>query len=230
MAARKGNGKRSGRRSAAKRPTKAELARLEKETRREKSRSIAKRIFVAVLIVVLVAILGFAGFGIAYFVTDGFGGKVPTAIVMIEDKIYTDSADGAEIYPGDEIRVQSLTGATEYVVKIEATAESGDFSFTVGAEPYTWHDLAGRDMTKGFMLEKTDTGFTVKYDSLSAIVGAVLGADIEIAEGADLTGDLFVLVITIDETEYRIGFGIGLPVTDIAVNPDHIVINADRYQ
>ena len=160
--------------------------------------------------------------------TDGFGGKVPTAVIMIEDDMYTASADGIAIYPGDEIRVQSLTGATEYDVRIEANAESGDFSFTVGAEPYTWHDLAGQDVTKGFTLTQTDLGFTVDYESFETIIAEVMGADVVIAEDADLSGDMFDLVITMGETEYRFGFGIGLPVSGIELDPDHIVINADK--
>ena len=201
---------------------------LAKEARQDRAKRTWKTIGIAFLVLILLAVLGFAGFGIAYVVTDGFGGKVPTAVIMIEDDMYTASADGIAIYPGDEIRVQSLTGATEYDVRIEANAESGDFSFTVGAEPYTWHDLAGQDVTKGFTLTQTDLGFTVDYESFETIIAAVKGADVVIAEGADLSGDMFDLVITMGETEYRFGFGIGLPVSGIELDPDHIIINADK--
>ena len=201
---------------------------LAKEARQDRAKRTWKTIGIAFLVLILLAVLGFAGFGIAYVVTDGFGGKVPTAVIMIEDDMYTESADGIALYPGDEIRVQSLTGATEYDVRIEANAESGDFSFTVGAEPYTWHDLAGQDVTKGFTLTQTDLGFTVDYESFETIIAAVKGADVVIAEGADLSGDMFDLVITMGETEYRFGFGIGLPVSGIELDPDHIIINADK--
>lgn len=201
---------------------------LAKEARQDRAKRTWKTIGIAFLVLILLAVLGFAGFGIAYVVTDGFGGKVPTAVIMIEDDMYTESADGIAIYPGDEIRVQSLTGATEYDVRIEANAESGDFSFTVGAEPYTWHDLAGQDVTKGFTLTQTDLGFTLDYESFETIIAAVKGADVVIAEGADLSGDMFDLVITMGETEYRFGFGIGLPVSGIELDPDHIVINVDK--
>ncbi len=201
---------------------------LAKEARQDRAKRTWKTIGIAFLVLILLAVLGFAGFGIAYVVTDGFGGKVPTAVIMIEDDMYTESADGIALYPGDEIRVQSLTGATEYDVRIEANAESGDFSFTVGAEPYTWHDLAGQDVTKGFTLTQTDLGFTLDYESFETIIAAVKGADVVIAEGADLSGDMFDLVITMGETEYRFGFGIGLPVSGIELDPDHIIINADK--
>lgn len=201
---------------------------LAKEARQDRAKRTWKTIGIAFLVLILLAVLGFAGFGIAYVVTDGFGGKVPTAVIMIEDDMYTASADGIAIYPGDEIRVQSLTGATEYDVRIEANAESGDFSFTVGAEPYTWHDLAGQDVTKGFTLTQTDLGFTVDYESFETIIAAVMGADVVIAEDANLSGDMFDLVITMGETEYRFGFGIGLPVSGIEIDPGHIIINSDK--
>lgn len=201
---------------------------LAKEARQDRAKRTWKTIGIAFLVLILLAVLGFAGFGIAYVVTDGFGGKVPTAVIMIKDDMYTESADGIALYPGDEVRVQSLTGATEYDVRIEANAESGDFSFTVGAEPYTWHDLAGQDVTKGFTLTQTGLGFTVDYESFETIIAAVKGADVAIAEDADLSGDMFDLVITMGETEYRFGFGIGLPVSGIELDPDHIVINADK--
>lgn len=201
---------------------------LAKEARQDRAKRTWKTIGIAFLVLILLAVLGFAGFGIAYVVTDGFGGKVPTAVIMIEDDMYTESADGIAIYPGDEIRVQSLTGATEYDVRIEANAESGDFSFTVGAEPYTWHDLAGQDVTKGFTLTQTDLGFTVDYESFETIIAAVMGADVVIAEDANLSGDMFDLVITMGETEYRFGFGIGLPVSGIEIDPGHIIINSDK--
>ena len=201
---------------------------LAKEARQDRAKRTWKTIGIAFLVLILLAVLGFAGFGIAYVVTDGFGGKVPTAVIMIEDDMYTESADGIASYPGDEIRVQSLTGATEYDVRIEANAESGDFSFTVGAEPYTWHDLAGQDVTKGFTLTQTELGFTVDYESFETIIAAVKGTDVVIAEDADLSGDMFDLVITMGETEYRFGFGIGLPVSGIELDPDHIVINVDK--
>ena len=70
-----------------------------------------KTIGIAFLVLILLAVLGFAGFGIAYVVTDGFGGKVPTAVIMIEDDMYTASADGIAIYPGDE-RARSRTPGT----------------------------------------------------------------------------------------------------------------------
>lgn len=197
---------------------------LAKEARKDSAKRTWKTIGIAFLCLVLLAVLGFAGFGIAYVVTDGFGGRAPTAVIMIGDDMYTASADGLAIYPGDEIRVQSLTGSSQYDVRIEADAEHGDFAFTAGEEPYTWHDLAGRDVTQGFTLTQTDVGFTLEYESFEAIISAVLGTDVVIAEDADLTGDKFCMVVTLGETEYTFGFGIGLPVSGVELDPDHIIV------
>lgn len=197
---------------------------LEKREKQEKRKKTAKGIAIGLLVILLLTLLGFAGFGIAYVATDGFGGKVSTAVVIIDGEAYSQSAEGFSIFPGDEIGVQNLVGDTEYSVRIEASAAKKNFVFNLGEEPYTWKDLDGEDMTRGFAIEQTETGFTIGYESLPAIVSAVRMADATIAEDADLTGDLFVLIITIGETEYRFGFGIGLPVSGIEIDPDQIVI------
>ena len=142
---------------------------------------------------------------------------------MVGDKIYTEDANGVTIYPGDEIRVQSLTGAEGYTFHIEANGEK-DFAFTVGEEPYTWKDLAGRDMTKGFTIEETENGFTVDYTDLEGVIAAVLGAEVTIGEDADTSGDLFVLVLTCGEKDFRLSFGVGLPVEGVEVDPDHVIV------
>ena len=218
-------GRRSGTKSTPARTTsKQRQAALAKEARQGNAKQTWKAIGIGLLCLVLLAVLAFAGFGIAYVVTDGFGGRAPTAVIMIGDDMYTASADGLAIYPGDEIRVQSLTGSSQYEVRIEADAEHGDFAFTAGAEPYTWHDLAGRDVTQGFTMTQTDVGFTLEYESFETIISAVLGTDVVIAEDADLTGDKFCMVVTLGETEYTFGFGIGLPVSGIELDPDHIIV------
>ena len=176
-----------------------------------------------ILAVLLLGILAVAGLGIAYLVTDGFGGKVPTAVVMIGDEMYTEDAEGLALYPGDEVRVQSLTGTAEYEYRIEANAGS-DFAFTVGEEPYTWADLTGTDMTKGFTIQKTANGFTVDYESLQAIVSAALGSEASIPDEADTSGDLFRLVITMGEKELCFGFAVGVPVEDVELDPDHVTM------
>ena len=210
----------TGRAASARRPTRAEQEQKAKNEQREK---IARTVAIVLLVILLLAILGFAGFGIAYLVTDGFGGKVPTAVIMIDDEVYSESTGGLTIYPGEEVRVQSLTGETEYTVNVEGNASTNNFAFTLGEEPYTWRDMDGEDMTAGFTIAQTGTGFTIEYESLPTIITAARGAE-AVIEDVDLSGDLFTLVVTIGEREYRFGFGVGLPVSDVVIDPDQIVI------
>ena len=219
MAAKKG--KTTYRTSSSNRQRQAELAR---QAKKEKTARTWRTVGIVILSVLLLAILAAAGLGIAYLVTDGFGGKAPTTIVMVGDKIYTDDTNGVTIYPGDEIRVQSLTGADGYTFRIEANGEK-DFAFTVGEEPYSWKDLAGRDMTKGFTIEDTENGFTIDYTDLNGVIAAVLGAEVTIGEDADTSGDLFVLVVTCGEKDLRLSFGVGLPVEGVEVDPDHVIMS-----
>ena len=196
----------------------------QRQTKKEKTTRTWRTVGIVILSVLLLAILAAAGLGIAYLVTDGFGGKAPTTIVMVGDKIYTEDTNGVTIYPGDEIRVQSLTGAEGYTFRIEANGEK-DFAFTVGEEPYSWKDLAGRDMTKGFTIEETENGFTVDYTDLEGVIAAVLGAEVTIGEDTDTSGDPFVLIVTCGEKDLRLFFGVGLPVEGVEVNPDHVIMS-----
>lgn len=195
----------------------------QRQAKKEKTARTWRTVGIVILSVLLLAILAAAGLGIAYLVTDGFGGKATTTIVMVGDKIYTDDTNGVTIYPGDEIRVQSLTGADGYTFRIEANGEK-DFAFTVGEEPYSWKELAGRDMTKGFTIEDTENGFTIDYTDLDGVIAAVLGAEVTIGEDADTSGDLFVLVVTCGEKDLRLSFGVGLPVEGVEVDPDHVIV------
>lgn len=195
----------------------------QRQAKKEKTARTWRTVGIVILSVLLLAILAAAGLGIAYLVTDGFGGKATTTIVMVGDKIYTEDANGVTIYPGDEICVQSLTGAEGYTFRIEANGEK-DFAFTVGEEPYSWKDLAGRDMTKGFTIEDTENGFTIDYTDLDGVIAAVLGAEVTIGEDADTSGDLFFLVVTCGEKDLRLSFGVGLPVEGVEVDPDHVIV------
>lgn len=220
MANKRNNKPGASRSSSSRRMTKAEQEQKAKKEQREK---IARTVAIVLLVILLLAILGFAGFGIAYLVTDGFGGRVPTAVIMIDDEVYSESTDGLTIYPGNEVRVQSLTGETEYTVNVEGNASTNNFAFALGEEPYTWRDMDGEDMTAGFTIAQTGTGFTIEYESLPSIITAARGAE-AVIEDVDLSGDLFTLVVTLGEREYRFGFGVGLPVSDVVIDPDQIVI------
>lgn len=201
--------------------TKAEQ---EQRAKKEQRKKTARTVAIVLLIILLLAILGFAGFGIAYLVTDGFGGRMPMTVIVIDDEIYSQSAEDIEVYPGDEVRVQNLIGDTQYTMQIVGNASKNNFAFTLDGEPYTWRDMDGEDMTSGFTIIQTETGFTIDYTTVPSILTEALGGEVVISEDAETTGDLFTLIITIGEEEYRFGFGVGSGVTEIILDPDQIVI------
>ena len=201
--------------------TKAEQ---EQRAKKEQRKKTARTVAIVLLVILMLAILGFAGFGIAYLVTDGFGGRMPMTVIVIDDEIYSQSAEDIEVYPGDEVRVQNLIGDTQYTMQIVGNASKNNFAFTLDGEPYTWRDMDGEDMTAGFTIIQTETGFTIDYTTVPSILTAALGGEVVISEDAETTGDLFILIITIGEEEYRFGFGVGSGVTEIVLDPDQIVI------
>lgn len=201
--------------------TKAEQ---EQRAKKEQRKKTARTVAIVLLIILLLAILGFAGFGIAYLVTDGFGGRMPMTVIVIDDEIYSQSAEDIEVYPGDEVRVQNLIGDTQYTMQIVGNASKNNFAFTLDGEPYTWRDMDGEDMMSGFTIIQTETGFTIDYTTVPSILTEALGGEVVISEDAETTGDLFTLIITIGEEEYRFGFGVGSGVTEIILDPDQIVI------
>ena len=211
----------TSRSSTSQRMTKAEQ---EQKAKKEQRKKTARTVAIVLLVILLLAILGFAGFGIAYLVTDGFGGRVPTTVIVIDDEIYSQSAEDIEVYPGDEVRVQNLIGDTQYTMQIVGNASKNNFAFTLDGEPYTWRDMDGEDMTAGFTIIQTETGFTIDYTTVPSILTEALGGEVVISEDAETTGDLFTLIITIGEEEYRFGFGVGSGVTEIILDPDQIVI------
>lgn len=191
--------------------------------KKEKRGKVWKRLGAALLAIVAVIVIGFAGFGIAYLATDGFGGSIRTIVVTTGDSVYTDDAVGLTMVSGTQFRVRSMTSDDAYAVKIEARAGEEDFAFTVGQEPYRWRDVDGKDMTRGFDIRQTEDGFEVRYQSLQSVIERAFGTDAEIA-GTVPAGDLFVLVVAVGQSELRIGFHIDLSVTDVELDPDHIVI------
>lgn len=211
----------TSRSSTSQRMTKAEQ---EQKAKKEQRKKTARTVAIVLLVILLLAILGFAGFGIAYLVTDGFGGRIPTTVIVIDDEIYSQSAEDIEVYPGDEVRVQNLIGDTQYTMQIVGNASKNNFAFTLDGEPYTWRDMDGEDMTAGFTITQTETGFTIDYTTVQSILTEALGGEVVISEDEETTGDLFTLIITIGEEEYRFGFGVGSGVTEIVLDPDQIVI------
>ena len=198
----------------------------EEKAKREKTKKVFKRIAITICVLLLISILALAGLGIAFIVTDGFGGRIDTLIVGFNNEIYTESGEGLRIYPNEEMKVQSLTGKG-YTVTIEAS-DKADFSFEVaGDKNYRWVHIATnerlKDVTKAFKITPTDSGFTVGYEQMEGILRTIYGSnDVKVPEGTDLSGEYFVLIIVCGKREVRLGFGVGVPVSGVEINPPNI--------
>lgn len=127
----------------------------------------------------------------------------------------------APLRSGTEIAVSDKFGA-EYTVTMTAH-NAVDFAFTLGAEPYTWKNVAGDDFTAGFTVTRTQTGFNIAYGSPAEIISAVKGNTCTIADGA-VQGAAELFTMTIAGNGHAIGLNfINAPVgVDLA--PGEIVI------
>lgn len=101
----------------------------------------------------------------------------------------------APLSSGAEVTVSEAFGK-DYTVKMTANGAK-EFDFTLGAEPYTWHNVAGDDFTAGFTIARTDTGFTISYGDLVDIISKVKGNAVTIDEETLITvADKFTMTIT----------------------------------
>lgn len=184
----------------------------------------AKRICLIILVILLAAVLVTAvTLGVIYRDTiRGWFTPGPAVAVTVEDTVYVGDANGIIIYTGNELTI-STTSAEEPTLRILA-AKGRNFAYTVGSEPYQWADVAGDDFTQDFGITKTDKGYKIDYDTLEEILLSHHGMACRIAEDADLTGDLFELVVACGKTELHLSFGIGLPADGVLfVTPGAII-------
>ncbi len=184
----------------------------------------AKKICRIILAVLLAAVLVTAvTLGVIYRDTiRGWFTPGPTVAVTVEDTVYVEDAEGIVIYSGNELTI-STTSAEAPTVEIRA-AKGKNFFYTVGSEPYQWADVAGEDFTQDFGIAKTEKGYTINYGTLEEILMRHHGMACQIAENADLTGDLFELSIVCGKTELHLAFGIGLPADGVLfVTPNAII-------
>lgn len=182
--------------------------------------------FLKNLIIVIFVLVGLAGIiaGVWYF-TNGFGGRVSAFGVKYGDNTYFTPTNGITIASGAEFELVNPLGG-EYELTIIASSEKTDFGLKVGAEPYRWRDMNGKDFTDGFTVTKTETGFKLEYGSFADILSAVLGHSIELTE--TVSGDLFKLNITGYGCTLQLGFGIGEVtgnkfVEGVSFDKNHIV-------
>lgn len=186
--------------------------------------------FIATLSIVLaIVILGVGAF-LLWVYRDKISGKESSseAIFLVHnDAIYAQSANGLVFYSGDELELRVTEGLKGEDVKIAIyAADGGDFAYRVGEEPYYWSDVTGEDFTSAFTIayqNQRKTQVKLTYGSLEEMLSSFYHTDVTVADGQDLTGDLFELVITVGAERLCIGFGIGLPATGVEINPDSII-------
>ena len=219
-----------------------------KNTKRNNGTSGGKRIALITLAAILIAAIVGGGVYAAWKLTDGFT-HLPWQTEQPEEDPGKDSGTDPGVISGDYYveldgvkygdngvaRLASgsvfTVGAgfgSGYSVKLTARKAASDISFTLGAEPYKWSNVAGDDFTEGFTITKTGTGFTVEFGTLAEIISAVKGNDVTIPEGENATvPDKFTMAVTAAN-----GQGIALNFTmsalDIGMDPDHIIFGDEQ--
>ena len=214
-----------------------------RDKNRNNGTSSGKRIALITLVVILIAALAGGGIYAAWHFTDGFktfpwqtqqpeedtGKDTGTNPGVITGNYYIESdgmkyGDGgvARLISGSDFTVGAGFGSG-YSVKFTARKIASDFSFTLGAEPYTWNNVAGDDFTDGFTITKTGTGFTVEFGTLREIVSAVKGNEVTIPEGEKTSvPDKFTMEVTAANGQ-GISLNFTLSALGIELNPDGII-------
>lgn len=214
-----------------------------RDKNRNNGTSSGKRIALITLVVILIAALVGGGIYAAWHFTDGFktfpwqtqqpeedtGKDSGTNPGVITGNYYIESdgmkyGDGgvARLISGSDFTVGAGFGSG-YSVKFTARKIASDFSFTLGAEPYTWNNVAGDDFTDGFTITKTGTGFTVEFGTLREIVSAVKGNEVTIPEGEKTSvPDKFTMEVTAANGQ-GISLNFTLSALGIELNPDGII-------
>ena len=221
-----------------------------RDKNRNNGTSSGKRIALITLVVILIAALVGGGIYAAWHFTDGFktfpwqtqqpeedtGKDSGTNPGVITGNYYVES-DGMKYGDGGVMRLASGSAFTVgagfgggYSVKFTARKIASDFSFTLGAEPYQWNNVAGDDFTEGFTITKTGTGFTVEFGTLAEIVSAVKGNAVTIPEGQRVSvPDKFTMAVTAAN-----GRGISLNFTlsalGVELDPDGIIFGNETAE
>lgn len=180
---------------------------------KKKGVSAGKIIVFCVLTILIIAICVIE----IALLTNGFNGSVPLYSIEYEGKTYYNKA-AESIGPvpnGAEFTVNHPFG--EYDVKIEANEL--DLEFKINEETLNWKDLKGRDLTSGFKITKTDKTFKIEYETAQTVLSYVLNGTVTI----DDSKELFELVVTCNEYEYRLDFSAGTTtVKGVTLNPERI--------
>ena len=185
------------------------------------SANIGKIVAVAIVILLLLAlfvglVLHFSG------ITNKGGFGQDRLVVIVKGETVDGQAGGYYASDGDPLDIQ--INKSNYDVKIIANS-SISFDVDISAGNILSYVAVGDDLTKGFDIAHTDDGFTVAPKGGLDVIWSKsfpnLTVDIDTA-AIENVHDMFLLVITSDNSTVRIGFG--YPITGVALDKTEIVL------
>lgn len=122
---------------------------------------------------------------------------------------------------GQEITVD---GVDDYTVAVYAYSSSdNDFTFTVDDTAITWSEANGRNLTAGFDIERTESGFTISYGSINNIISKAQGGASVETSGFPEDMDLFRLTVLADDGRVDMYFHV-VPFIDIVLDITEVII------
>lgn len=171
------------------------MATKKRSSKSKKRRSQKKSMpaWSVVLIVVFVLVIIAAVVALAFYFANGYKQNSKIS-VEYGGKVYSSSAKGLRIMPGEEIRISSKYDE-ELAISILADGSKTEFKFYIGEEPWKWSQMDGKDFTKAFNIEETEKGIILHCESLSDVISTMQGVPISIVDTTDIEKDLFKLVI-----------------------------------
>lgn len=174
-----------------------------------------KKIFLTVVIILLF-ILAVGMFGL---MTHGFRTQPTLFAVEADDELIVSEKTDMTVTPATTFSVKTLK--KDYTVKVTAKEASQDFTFVSSGKQYTWNDeIAGKDMSAAFDVEKSGKTFTLNFGTTPEILTEVMGAAVTLDE-EQTKQDLFTMTVTSGKSNVNISFTAVVP-TEIIL-PDQII-------
>lgn len=193
------------------------------------NRKSSKVISILSYLLIVILIVGVCGV-IAYF-TNGFTSDFKTFYIAVDGKdvltntggyvLTTDKETVVDVkYTFDKIN-SDISG---YSIKISANADTEhDFAFTVDGESHMFSEE--KDLSKGFVIEKSENSFTIKpKGDVNAILAAVYEGQEFSEVGNVVYDDMFALTVTSYNEEAKIVLKFTVPYGIIGITLDKEVI------
>ena len=177
-----------------------------------------RKVRTAILVILLILLLaGLTGFCVYYFVY----ASADRPTLYYNGAALESGGTLGRLESGTEFRLLGGKGAT---VRIEAYAEAeNDFPLQVGGTEYRWTDFSGRDMTNGFVIERSgvagDETVTISYEGFEEIVQGSIGTGLTVTAG-EITDAWFRLVLEPGGTE--ICFSVEIE-PEVSLDPPYII-------